>query len=149
ACLDKEQALPPFRQYLTNWIILNDFMEKLGYKQYVRISARVRLEIYWVMMQIQDSGQATAKNMQWLSKKAIIPLLNGKWNFNNCFTSKNWGWASRTSPYLELHLLQISGKSSKTWKNRISNRHNNNNSKLNSKLKWIRRRLCNRWLKRN
>src|SRR5271156_1354344 len=88
-CSDKVQGLPPSKLYLISWTTPSVCMEKFDCKQYVRTLVRVRSVISWVMKPILDSGQATAKNMEWLSKKATTVLLKGKWNCSNFYILKS------------------------------------------------------------
>src|SRR3984957_20754496 len=87
------------RQSSINLIIPSAFTGKYVYKPFAKTSLKVRLEAYWVMMQIRGSSLLYLKNMLRLSKKVITPPLKDRWNLHNYCTSKKLEWLSQTNLY--------------------------------------------------
>src|SRR5271166_4719206 len=115
-CLDKAQVSPLYKPSSTNWTILSDCLEKLGFKPLERISAKVKYVTSWVMTLIRVSGRPTAKSTPLQLKRVIIVRHKSKWNFSNCYTSNSWEWQLLTNRSCVLHLLLINGKSLLIWK---------------------------------
>src|SRR5271166_4040608 len=115
-CLDKAQVSPLYKPSSTNWTILSDCLEKLGFKPLERISAKVKYVTSWVMTLIRVSGRATAKSTPLQLKRVTIQLLRSRWNYNSCSISNSLVWRLQTNPFLERLSLQINEKSLLIWK---------------------------------
>src|ERR1700754_4542784 len=87
-CYVKGLALSPSKQYLINWIIPNASMGKFACRPFVRISRKVNLQAYWVVLQASGSSLRIHSNTPSPLKKAITQLPKDKWSFNSFFTSK-------------------------------------------------------------
>src|SRR6266436_778094 len=116
-------------------------MVKFDYRQLGRILAKVRLEIYWVMIPILDSSKILVKSMVCRLKKAIIRQPKDKLNYNNICILESLECRLLIRQSCVLRLSQIKSLQCKRWKSKYNSKCSSSSSSNSNKQRLTRAKL--------